>query len=295
MMPDNGTGHGGHYTPAEAERLAREKAELAEQVMMLKQQLQGSVSYSGNSGSYAGTSYAGNSASYSQGFRDDRSVGSMGSRGHRSIGNGYTHQGGYPQGGYPQGGYAPGPPIYPAEMAVPYHGYPGPVRDGEAALYDEYRQGLSVAPTNEGAMDDISVDSYEDRSVRSSRSNRSGRSTGSKSVHSIRSARSARSAASKNSHRSRRAKNGFEPPLQDYKRPESPPGSQAWRSLAFICTFMIPDVCVPKEGAGPKQAWRYVSLLNFITLFYCQESQSDTCSLSFSLSLSFAVKRSLSA
>lgn len=260
MMPDNGMGHG-HYSPAEAESLAREKAELAQQVMMLKQQLQGSVSYSGHTGSYAGTSYAGNSASYNQGFRDDRSVGSMGSRGHRTVGNGYNPQG-YSQGDYPQGGYPPGPPRYPGEIASQYSGYNGPTRDGEAALYDEYRQGLSVAPTRDGPADDVSIDSYEDRSVRSNRSNRSG----SKSVHSIRSARSARSAASKNSKLSKRAKNGFEPPLQDYKRPESPPGSQAWRSLAFICTFMIPDACVPKQGAGPKQAWRYVVYFNLSNL-----------------------------
>jgi hypothetical protein len=244
MMPENGMGHNGHYTPEEAERLAREKAELAEQVMMLKQQLQGSASYSGSftgtsygGTSYAGTSYGGNSTAYSQGYRDER-----------SLGSGYIPPGAYPHGNYP-------PPRYPEEMPIPYDGYAGPPRDGDAALYDEYRHGLSVAP-GEAAADDTSVGSHEDRSVRSNRSNRSGRSTSSKSVHSIRSARSARSAASKNS---KRAKNGFEPPLQDYKRPESPPGSQAWRSLAFICTFLIPDACVPKEGAGPKQAWRYVS------------------------------------
>jgi hypothetical protein len=52
---------------------------------------------------------------------------------------------------------------------------------------------------------------------------------------------------------------GFEPPLLDYRRNESPPGSQAWKSLAFLCTFLIPDPCIPRTGGGAKQAWRCVT------------------------------------
>lgn len=60
------------------------------------------------------------------------------------------------------------------------------------------------------------------------------------------------------SRRSRTSKEGFEPNLPDFLRPESPPGSQLWRSLAFFTTFFIPDAIVPAPGAGAKQAWRYV-------------------------------------
>ena len=56
--------------------------------------------------------------------------------------------------------------------------------------------------------------------------------------------------------RGSRRERRFEAPLADFCRPESPPGSQAWRSFALLCTFLVPDVCIPRKGNGAKQAWR---------------------------------------
>jgi len=98
--------------------------------------------------------------------------------------------------------------------------------------------------------DDLSdARSLSSHSVRTNRTTHTDRS-GSKSVRSI---RSVRSEASK---RAKKAQSWFETPLEEYKRPESPTGSQAWRSLAYICTFFIPDTCIPKNSAQAKQAWR---------------------------------------
>jgi hypothetical protein len=148
--------------------------------------------------------------------------------------------------------------------------------------FSEYRQNQSHVDQNNDQSghdddgDDESIESYRsnrsarsNRSTGSARSARSNRSAGSarsarstKSSRSVRSARSARSAAKSRDSTARLEKNGFEAPLQEFKRPESPPGSQAWRSLAFICTFMVPDMCINRVGQGAKQAWRYVLVRN---------------------------------
>lgn len=143
--------------------------------------------------------------------------------------------------------------------------------------FSEYRQSQSILSgppqsfANISAMvgddEDISVTSYGDRSARSARSARSMKSARSlqsagvqsaKSSRSFQSVRSARSQRSSLASSARRKKKGFEAPLPEYIRPENPPGSQAWRSLAFLCTFFVPDVCINRVGPGAKQAWRYV-------------------------------------
>jgi len=117
--------------------------------------------------------------------------------------------------------------------------------------FTEYRKSQSIVPDEDvdDVDDELSMSSFHSRGSQLSKG--SARSSRSMRSRSVRSAKSRNSAA-------RRTKNGFEAPLQDFKRPENPAGSQTWRSLAFLCTFFIPDSCIRKAGPGAKQAWRYV-------------------------------------
>jgi hypothetical protein len=134
-------------------------------------------------------------------------------------------------------------PSVPSNMAIPRHSY----RLGSVTT-DELTDGdLSTIP------------SFENASVLDSASVRSGGSRRSKDSRISNSSRPSRASRNSLIRRSRMSKEGFEPDLPDYLRPESPPGSQFWRSLAFVVTFFIPDVCIPVAGAGAKQAWRYVA------------------------------------
>jgi hypothetical protein len=48
----------------------------------------------------------------------------------------------------------------------------------------------------------------------------------------------------------------YAPPLESRERKEDPPSAQLWRSIAMVCTFWMPDMCIRKEGAAAKLAWR---------------------------------------
>lgn len=124
---------------------------------------------------------------------------------------------------------------------------------GNMAIHgDSYRVGsLHTDDLTDGDMS--TIPSFDGASVRSGGSKRS---KGSRVSYSSRPSRASRNSLSR---KSRMTREGFEPDLPDYVRPESPPGSQVWRSLAFFITFFIPDAIIPSPGAGAKQAWRYVN------------------------------------
>ena len=279
--------------PAEVSELEREKQYLAEQVLALQQQLNATAgasavgderSFDSNMsdprvGSFVGASsygtsqlpstYAGSQPTfgtsvptYAEESFDARSVGSA--RSGRSGRSGRSAR---------SRGVRNVNRVPSARGGASYVGSEVPLTVGsefeQEDEFAEYRKAQSIVASNRpGAMpdvdddDDSSIDSYRsNRSGRSARSNRSGgsyrstRSGRSNCSKSIRSARSARSQRSKVSN-AKRQKNGFEAPLQEFKRPENPPGSQAWRSMAFMCTFMVPDMCINRVGQGAKQAWR---------------------------------------
>jgi len=239
-------------------------------------------SHRSGGGGYRRRTQSGGSNGYSGG--DDRSVHSRNS--HRSAG----------PGGYGDRGYYP-PPNLPPDMDDGYVGVPPGARmmappDNRSfhsgTFNDSYRGATfasgvptvvsmdetpltnlppflpsNISPAMETFEDDMSIDSRRSnrsgRSNRSSRSNRSGRSNLSKrsTGQSISSSRSGKSSKSKKS-KGKSNNHGFEPPLEEFVRDPNPPGSIAWRKISRACTFCVPDRCVPKEGAGPKQAWRYV-------------------------------------
>jgi hypothetical protein len=48
----------------------------------------------------------------------------------------------------------------------------------------------------------------------------------------------------------------YAPPLESRERKEDPSSAQLWRSIAMVCTFWMPDMCIRKESAAAKLAWR---------------------------------------
>lgn len=137
--------------------------------------------------------------------------------------------------------YASGP-NYPIMVSAELGGQPV---HHTGRLDDEYSMGSESYHSNRSGRSIKSA-----RSNRSGRSNKSSRSTGI-SIGSGRSSRSGKSSKSK-----KKKNHGFEPPVPDFVREQNPHGSQTWRTISRACTFIVPDVCVPKDGVGPKQAWR---------------------------------------
>ena len=206
----------------ELSRLAIEKRDLAQQVIRLQQQIE-----------KMGGSRPSSIASFSS-----RGSGRLSARSPRS------------QRGYSFGQLGNIPEVVRADEMTALSSIRGPSVPGNMAMYrDSYR--ARSLPTDDLTDGDMStIPSFEGTSVRSGGSRRS------KDSRISNSSRPSRSIRNSLSRRSRMSREGFEPDLPDYLRPESPPGSQFWRSLAFLATFFIPDVIVPAAEAGAKQAWR---------------------------------------
>lgn len=149
----------------------------------------------------------------------------------------------------------------------------------------------------------IPMEDMDGRSISSVHSSFSGRS---RSSH--RSISSHRSSLSRSSHRSyassksskkrkskkekKRAQNGgFDPPLEEYVRPEHPSGSKFWKGFSWWMTCFVPDACIPREGATVKQAWRekiticiialalsafVVGGIGFLPIYFCRSSTKYT-------------------
>lgn len=123
----------------------------------------------------------------------------------------------------------------------------------------------------------------------SSRSRSSHRSSSSKSSHRSQSSKSSKKKSKKDKIR---AKNGgFDPPLEEYARPEHPPGSKFWKGFSGWMTCLVPDACIPREGATVKQAWRekvticiialalsafVVGGIGFLPIYFCRSGTKYT-------------------
>ena len=143
----------------------------------------------------------------------------------------------------------------------------------------------------------IPMDDMDGRSISSVHSSFSGRSRSShrsslsKSSH--RSTSSSKSSKKKRSKKEKkRAQNGgFDPPLEEYVRPEHPSGSKFWKGFSGWMTCLVPDACIPREGATVKQAWRekvticitalalsafVVGGIGFLPIYFCRSSTKYT-------------------
>jgi hypothetical protein len=221
----------GQSNEDELSRLAMEKRDLAQQVLRLQQEIEkmgGSRHSSMTSVSSRG------SGRYSARSAPSQRSNKFGQLGHI-------------------------PEVVTADEMTTFSSIRGPSVPGNMTIpRNSYR--LGSVTTDELTDGDLStIPSFENASVFDSASVRSGGSRRSKNSRISNSSRPSRASRNSLIKRSRMSKEGFEPDLPDYLRPESPLGSQFWRSLAFLVTFFIPDVCIPVAGGGAKQAWRYVS------------------------------------
>ncbi|GAX11544.1 chitin synthase [Fistulifera solaris] len=217
----------------ELSRLAMEKRDLAQQVLRLQQEIE-----------------------KMEGSRQN-SMTSVSSRGSgrysaRSVRSQRSYK-------FAQLGHIP--EVVTADEMTTFSSIRGPSVPGNMPI-PRHSHRLGSVTTDELTDGDLStIPSFENVSMFDSASVRSGGSRRSKDSRVSNSSRPSRASRNSLVRRSRMSKEGFEPDLPDYLRPESPPGSQFWRSLAFLVTFFIPDVCIPVAGAGAKQAWREKVLL----------------------------------
>ncbi len=143
-------------------------------------------------------------------------------------------------------------------------------------------------------MDDIDGRSISSvHSSFSSRSRSSHRSSLSRSSYRSASSKSSKKKKKKKSkkERQRERNGGFDPPLDEYIRPEHPPGSKFWKRFSWWMTCLVPDSCIPREGATVKQAWRekvticimalalsafVVGGIGFLPIYFCRSSTRYT-------------------
>jgi hypothetical protein len=143
-------------------------------------------------------------------------------------------------------------------------------------------------------MDDIDGRSISSvHSSFSSRSRSSQRSTMSRSSYRSNSSKSTKRKKKKKTkkEKQRERNGGFDPPLEEYVRPEHPPGSKFWKGFSWWMTCLVPDSCIPRESATVKQAWRekvticimalalsafVVGGIGFLPIYFCRSSDRYT-------------------
>lgn len=60
----------------------------------------------------------------------------------------------------------------------------------------------------------------------------------------------------------------YNEPLPELEKGKPSCNEQLWYSFSFLITFWFPSCCIPREGAGAKQAWREKVAICFIALFF---------------------------